>query len=353
MPAIKLTNFSASRFFLVVALCWGTLAAAMGQVVATKTIDGGGSGPFPSVAVTEQSLADFVIYRPKNIDKAVRKAGNLPVMVWANGGCMNSSIHHERLLTEVASHGYVIVAIGALQMTVEERVHEHTPDDELLLALDWIFERAKASGSNYSGKVDLDKVAVGGMSCGGAQVLRVADDKRIKSYLIFNAGMGDMTMAGASGQSLKNLHAPVLYLLGGESDIAYLNAEADYAKIDHVPVAFANHLTAGHGGTFAEPNGGSFARMALDWLDWKFKGEDKAAVFLQNELGDYPDWTMKAKGFSTSPGRAFSKPELEFVCELQVTIDQPMSLGPVPDGERIIIPIAGGTFAGPGLKGTV
>lgn len=353
MRIIERSNFSASRLFLVVAFCWCTLAAVSGQAVATKTID----GPFSSLAVTEQSLADFVVYRPEYIDEAVRKTGSLPVMVWANGGCMNSSIHHERLLAEVASHGYVIIAIGSLQMTVEEREHEHTPDDELLKALDWIFDRGRAPGNDYSGNVDLDKVAVGGMSCGGAQVFRVADDERIKSYLIFNAGMGDMTMAGASAQSLQNLHASVLYLLGGKSDIAYSNAEADYAKINHVPVAFASHQTAGHGGTFAEPNGGSFARMALDWLDWQFKGEDKADVFLQNALDDYPDWTMKAKGFSTLPGETqagvFSKPELEFVCELQVTIGEPMNLGPALDGERVIIPITGGTFAGPKMKGTV
>ncbi|WP_201301014.1 alpha/beta hydrolase [Sunxiuqinia indica] len=268
-----------------------------GQVIKTKVIDNGGSGEYSAIAATEKSLPDFVVYRPENIKETVKEEGKLPVIVWANGGCMNSSIHHERFLTEVASHGYLIVAIGKLQMTVEERKHEHTPDDELLKALDWISEQAKTKGTDYYKNVDLDRIAAGGMSCGGAQVFRVADDGRIKTYMIFNAGMGDMTMAGASTESLKNLHGNIIYVIGGESDIAYANAIIDYDRIDNVPVAFANHETAGHGGTYAEEYGGSFAKMALDWLDWQFKGEDNAAIFLKKDLSKYPGWTMKTKNF--------------------------------------------------------
>lgn len=51
--------------------------------------------------------------------------------------------------------------------------------------------------------------------------------------------------------------------------------------------------------------------------------------------------------------QGFNAPELEFTCELKVTIDPVMKLGPTSHGERIIIPITGGTFEGPKLKGTV
>jgi hypothetical protein len=267
------------------------------QIVKTKRIDNGGSGHYKAIASTDKSLPDFVVYRPENISEAVKKEGKLPVMVWANGGCMNSSIHQERLLSEVSSHGYIIVAIGALQMTVEERVHESTPDDELLKALDWISAQAKTKGNDYYNNVDLTKIAAGGHSCGGAQTFRIADDKRIKTYLILNAGMGGMTMAGASSQSLNNLHDKIIYMIGGESDVAYKNAVLDYGKINHVPVVFANHTTAGHGATFAEEFGGSFAAMTIDWLDWQFKGKDNAGIFLENDVSKYPGWTMKSKGF--------------------------------------------------------
>jgi dienelactone hydrolase len=269
------------------------------QIVKEKLIDNGGSGPFKAIAATEKSLPNFVVYRPKNLKQAAKSEGKLPIMVWANGGCMNSSIHHERLLTEVASHGYIIVAIGELQMTVEERVHKHTPDNELLKALDWTSAQANTKGTDYYKNVDLTKIAAGGQSCGGAQTFRVADDSRIKTYLIVNSGMGDMTMAGASTKSLENLHGEIIYIVGGESDVAYQNARIDYDRIDKVPVAFANHKTAGHGGTFAQEFGGSFAQMALDWLDWQFKGKDHSSIFLKNDLAKYDGWEMKSKNFKT------------------------------------------------------
>ncbi|MFL1012284.1 alpha/beta hydrolase family protein [Flavisericum labens] len=285
-------------FFLIAQTLLFTLNISYAQAVKTKIIDNGSSGNYKAIAITEKSLPDFVVYRPKNINEAVKKEGKLPILVWANGGCMNSSIHHERLLSEVASHGYIIIAIGKLQMTVEERIHEHTPDDELLKAIDWVTEQAKFKSSDYYKNVDLDKIAAGGQSCGGAQTLRVANDIRIKTYMIFNAGMGDMTMAGASTKSLENLHGKIVYIIGGESDIAYANAILDYDRIDKVPVAFANHETAGHGGTFAEEFGGSFANMALDWLDWQFKGKDHSDVFIEGNLQNYKGWTMKSKHFN-------------------------------------------------------
>lgn len=55
----------------------------------------------------------------------------------------------------------------------------------------------------------------------------------------------------------------------------------------------------------------------------------------------------------SAKAQEFIKPELEFVCELKVTIEEPMEQGLTPHGKRIIIPISGGTFEGPGLKGTV
>lgn len=343
---------------LTILLLFITLNFSYGQIVKTKLIDNGGSGPYKSIAVTEKSLPDFVIYRPENIQKTANREGKLPVIVWANGGCMNSSIHQERILSEIASHGYVIVAIGSMQMTVEERKHQPTPDDEMLKGLNWISEQAKTKVNDYYDKVDLNKIAAAGHSCGGAQTLRIADDPRIKTYLILNAGMGAMTMAGASSESLKNLHGPTLYLIGGESDIAYENAIIDYRRINHVPVVFANHTTAGHTATFSDKYGGSFGQMSLDWLDWQFKDIDNSRIFVKGDLSDYQDWTIESKGFNktgnaTIMAQDFVKPELEFICELRVTIDSLMELGDTPKGQRVIIPITGGTFEGPKLKGTV
>ena len=46
-------------------------------------------------------------------------------------------------------------------------------------------------------------------------------------------------------------------------------------------------------------------------------------------------------------------PQLEYVMQLRVLIDTPYAVGDTPHGKRIIIPITGGTFEGPQLRGTV
>jgi hypothetical protein len=54
---------------------------------------------------------------------------------------------------------------------------------------------------------------------------------------------------------LEKIHTPTLYLLGGESDIAYKNGMDDFRRINHVPVFVAN-MDVGHGGTYSQPYGG-------------------------------------------------------------------------------------------------
>lgn len=46
-------------------------------------------------------------------------------------------------------------------------------------------------------------------------------------------------------------------------------------------------------------------------------------------------------------------PELEFVMQLRVTISAPEGVGVIPHGSRQFIPITGGTFEGPRIKGTI
>jgi hypothetical protein len=49
----------------------------------------------------------------------------------------------------------------------------------------------------------------------------------------------------------------------------------------------------------------------------------------------------------------FETPALEHVMTVRATIDAPITMGKTPRGQRRVIPIAGGTFEGAGLKGTI
>lgn len=56
---------------------------------------------------------------------------------------------------------------------------------------------------------------------------------------------------------------------------------------------------------------------------------------------------------NTAQAQDYIAPGLEFVCELKVTTSPTKVVGKTAHGERRIIPITGGTFEGPKLKGTV
>lgn len=48
-----------------------------------------------------------------------------------------------------------------------------------------------------------------------------------------------------------------------------------------------------------------------------------------------------------------SVPQLEFLFRTKVQVAGPIVIGRLPEGERRIIPITGGSFEGPGIKGEV
>jgi len=112
-------------------------SSAFSETIDSKVIDEGGSGPFKAIAAQESTLPDYTIYRPENLTAAVEQAGPLPLLVFATGACKDSSFIHERLLSEVASHGYLILAIGALEHDRPTEVQD-TDSEMLIDAIDWM-----------------------------------------------------------------------------------------------------------------------------------------------------------------------------------------------------------------------
>ena len=53
------------------------------------------------------------------------------------------------------------------------------------------------------------------------------------------------------------------------------------------------------------------------------------------------------------PPTASDTPRLEYVMQLYVTLEPEYVVGEVPHGKRVVIPITGGIFEGPQLKGTI
>ncbi len=268
-------------------------------------IEDGGTGPYSAIATEEASLAGMTIFRPRDLSP-FGESQQLPILLWGNGACANTTQEHKNFLSEIASHGYVVLAIGLLDQ-IEERdatSRQRTQASQLLAALDWILAENERSDSQFAGKVATEKVAAMGMSCGGLQAIEISPDPRISTTIVCNSGVLPNPsplpgMPALKKEILAELHAPVLYIMGGPSDIAYKNAMDDFARVDHIPIVMTN-LDVGHGGTYSRPHGGEFTPVALAWLDWQLKGaSEKSKVFLgeASQLAQDPAWTIEAKNF--------------------------------------------------------
>ena len=96
---------------------------------------------------------------------------------------------------------------------------------------------------------------------------------------------------------LDRIHTPTLYILGGETDIAYANGMDDVSRIKHVPAYVGNLIGVGHGGSYWQPNGGKAAAAVVAWLDWQLRGDKSAAkTFVGKDCGlcTDPAWQFRA-----------------------------------------------------------
>ena len=182
---------------------------------------------------------------------------------------------------------------------------------QLTQAVDWALAENVRAGSPLFGRIDPQQIAYSGWSCGGMQALQVAKDPRVRTLIIHNSGIPDpfpaaMPKMDLSKRTLLSLHTPILYILGGEKDVAYRIGMEDFKLISHVPAAVAN-LAVGHEGTFDQPHGGEAAAVAVRWLDWQLRGNADAAKFFVGEdcgLCRDPRWTLERRQFpATLPTR--------------------------------------------------
>ncbi|MFB4309830.1 alpha/beta hydrolase [Actinomadura sp. GTD37] len=270
------------RAFLV--LCVPLLLAGVLAVPAHAAP--GGSGPYPAGYETSLRLRDHTVYRPESIPSGVK----LPIVAWGNGACLADGTLFENILTEFASHGFLVIANG------RPGGFGTTDASMLTESIDWAIAENSRVGSKYRGRIDTAKVAVMGQSCGGLEAYEVSADPRVTTTGIWNSGM----LSDADNDQLARLHAPIGYFIGGPSDIAYENAMDDWTRLPSGLPAFMGNLDVGHLGTYDQPNGGEFGRVGSAWLKWQLKGDAAAKQFFVG-----PDcglcgteWTVQQKNLA-------------------------------------------------------
>jgi dienelactone hydrolase len=281
------------------------------QAEADKVPDTAGDGPLAATMELDPGLPNYVVYRPAKIEKVGR--GKLGVFIWGNGACVDDGSSARQHLAEIASYGYLVIAPGKWrsgpnakeprQATAAPAADGKLPApatsaDDLRRALDWALAENGRRDSRYRGKIDTSAVAIGGYSCGGLQALELAGDPRIHTLVIqnsgiFNEGKSPISGMNLSKDQLRKIHTPVLYLLGGATDIAYANGTDDFARIDQVPAVLVN-IPTGHGGTYNQPMGGKGAKIVVDWLQWQLRHDRNATkTFVGGDCGLCRDSTAK------------------------------------------------------------
>ncbi len=267
-----------------------------------RLVEDGGTGPFKAIMKEEASLKAHTVFVPQDLTKFGKKT-KLPVLVWGNGACTNSPWEHYKFLNEIASYGYIVLATGYIPMDDQPYRGPMSTTQQQIESIDWAIAQNADPQSPYYNKIDVKNICVAGMSCGGLQTLYNCADPRIKTLMICNSGLFNRQNAGQAvggmpmppKEKLQEIKVPIIYILGGESDIAYGNGMDDFHRINHVPACAAN-FPVGHGGTYRQPHGGEFSVVALAWLNWQLKGDAQAAKMFKgsdNLLSKRKDWTLE------------------------------------------------------------
>ena len=69
-------------------------------------------GPYAEVTIDPAvGLPTHTVYRPTDL-AAFPAKDTLPIVVWGNGACRMDGLMFERYLTKIASHGFLVVAVG-------------------------------------------------------------------------------------------------------------------------------------------------------------------------------------------------------------------------------------------------
>jgi hypothetical protein len=254
------------------------------------------AGSYEVIVEPAPGAPELLVYRPAPLD-AFPQSDSLPIVAWANGGCVADGESYAGFLSTIASYGFLVVTSAPTGRRM--RVGEVSADD-LLAGVDWAEAEARRDGSPLFGRIAADSVAVMGQSCGGLLAIAAAFDPRVDTIGIWNAGVGDSRQRWANQAAVAAIHSPALYVDGEEKDQMTEYARADFEAIDGVPVLLGERIDGGHFGAMLHPGGGEFANVGAAWLMWRLKGDQDAGAMFAGEacgLCADPNWVVRRKSW--------------------------------------------------------
>ena len=296
-------RFTASLTSVVLAAATIVAGAAAFRADAGRGhLDPSGDQFFSTVREEARGLDHYTVFRPAEIESFAPRS--LPVVVWGNGGCDQSHLAVISYLSQIAAAGYVVVSVGGLADVPDGT---GSAPDALVDAIDWV--ETSAAKTQLRHRIDTDKIATMGRSCGGLQALLAGTDERVGSVAALHSGYFPTPRIGFDPADLAELEAPTLWTNGGPEDVAYENSRQNFQD-SPVPSVLVEVAGGGHDGvTFGTSHGEVEAeylwtgvQVAVNWLDFTLNGDKEAGdFFLEPEcrLCDIPDWSSETKGFAS------------------------------------------------------
>ena len=262
-----------------------------------------GSGPYKAIMSTENGLSGHVAYYPADLSQLGNK--KMPVVIWGNGSCLYAGNRYRQFLTEIASHGYLVITggpMGPVELEVGPQSNpiaraqgaagappqqnaanspgaptERVTVPLLKAAIDWAAKQNADSASRFNTKLDLNRIVVMGHSCGGGSRSTPAeDDSRVTGVGSGLAAPGWLARGNACGVAPED-QGPILLITGDERhDIAFGSGKstfrgdpryADFLRMAERPSAH-RHVR--------RRNGGDNGVIARNWLEWTTRNDQNA-----------------------------------------------------------------------------
>lgn len=133
-----------------------------------------GSGPYAAQMTTDTTLTGHTIYAPKSPPNIT-----MPFIAFGNGACMKNGATYRNFLTEIASHGYVIVADG--------NPGDSTSTQSSLGDMRASIAFASSAGAAKYGSIDTNQILTMGHSCGGLEAMSVAyHNTKVKQIIMLD-----------------------------------------------------------------------------------------------------------------------------------------------------------------------
>jgi dienelactone hydrolase len=255
------------------------------------------AAPVPTVKETNANLPGYNIYRPTDI-----KAGApLPIIAWANGGCVRSDFTWKTIFERWAGEGYFVIAVTSFPNVDPAAPGRFTVEDQAA-AIDWAIKENANASSPYAKRLDVNRIVAAGNSCGGMTSLTLASrDSRVKSvYILSGSSVGPNATKETAGAVMSKVSAPVLFIVGGEEDMARKPSNLDYSLLrDGIAAMVVSRSAGDHRTVSTDPAIQSDAAdIGVNWFKATLNSDKDAIKALQTNLCakcDSKTWSAESK----------------------------------------------------------